>query len=216
MWLRLPACLLGNLLALVLSIPILSLVVLAAALARSPFLLLSGTVLFLGILPNPATAGLQAMMHGAANREPLVGIGEQMAGLRAYWFLALRAWILSAIITVFLIGNVAFYAGHSTPASRALAVLFLALFPVWLSVHLLLYPILLELDEPRILLAYRNAAVIVIAHPFTVMLASLLWICVLTITSMTGIVGLIGLAIGAGIQQHAGYRLLKTFGRKSG
>ena len=88
-----------------------------------------------------------------------------------YWRVSLRAWLIAAAITIVCVLNIAFYATEgANPAARLHAVaapLFvvwtLILF-LWLGIHLYVAPLLLAQAEARVLLAYRNAAVIMLAE----------------------------------------------------
>jgi len=103
----------------------------------------------------------------------------------------------------------AFYATQAAnPATRLHAVaapLFvvwtLILF-LWLGIQLYVAPLLLAQAEARVLLAYRNAAVIMLSRPVASLTVSLVWLGALVFTSATGLATVIGLALAASIQQN--------------
>jgi hypothetical protein len=68
-------------------------------------------------------------------------------------------------------------------------------------------PLLLAQVEPRALLAYRNAAVMMLSRPVASLNASLIWLGALVFTSATALATIIGLALAASIQQNA-FRLV--------
>jgi hypothetical protein len=74
---------------------------------------------------------------------------------------------------------------------------------LWLGVHLYVAPLLLAQVEPRALLAYRNAAVMMLSRPVASLNASLIWLGALVFTSATALATIIGLALAASIQQNA-------------
>ena len=53
------------------------------------------------------------------------------------------------------------------------------------------------------LLAYRNAAVIMLSRPVASLTVSLIWLGALVFTSATALATIIGLALAASIQQNA-------------
>ena len=57
------------------------------------------------------------------------------------------------------------------------------------------------------LLAYRNAAVVMLSRPLASLTLSLIWLGVLVFTSVTALATIIGLALAASIQQNS-FRLL--------
>jgi hypothetical protein len=63
-------------------------------------------------------------------------------------------------------------------------------------------PLLLAQTEPRALLAYRNAAVIMLSRPVASWAVILVWLGVLVFTSATALATVIGLALAASIQQN--------------
>jgi hypothetical protein len=74
---------------------------------------------------------------------------------------------------------------------------------LWLGVHLYVAPLLLAQAEARVLLAYRNAAVIMLTRPVASLTVSVIWLGVLVFTSFTALATIIGLALAASIQQNA-------------
>ena len=77
----------------------------------------------------------------------------------------------------------------------------------WLGVNMYVAPLLLAQEEARVLLAYRNAAVIMLSRRVASLTVSLIWLGALVITSATALATVIGLALAASIQQNA-FRLL--------
>jgi ABC-type Mn2+/Zn2+ transport system permease subunit len=63
-------------------------------------------------------------------------------------------------------------------------------------------PLLLAQTEPRALLAYRNAAVILLSRPVASWGLILVWLGVLVFASATALATVIGLALAASIQQN--------------
>ena len=198
----------GNVLAMLLSLPIVLVTIVAAFVVHSLSLVPLGIALLVGALPNPACMGLQTLARELA-RGHTADFGEQWQGLRMYWRVSLRAWSIAAAIAITCVLNMAFYATQAAnPATRLHAVaapLFvvwtLILF-LWLGIQLYVAPLLLAQAEARVLLAYRNAAVIMLSRPVASLRVSLVWLGALVFTSATGLATVIGLALAASIQQN--------------
>ncbi len=203
----------GNVLAMLLSLPIVLVSVVAAYAFHSLSLVPLGVALLVGALPNPACMGLQTLTRELA-RGDTANLREQWQGLRTYWRVTLRAWLIAAAISITCVLNMAFYGTQAAdPAARLHAVaapLFvvwtLVLF-LWLAIHLYVAPLLLAQAEARVLLAYRNAAVTMLSRPVASLVVSLIWLGTLVFTSFTALATVIGLALAASIQQNT-FRLL--------
>jgi hypothetical protein len=198
----------GNVLAMLLSLPIVLVSIVAASAVHSLSLVPLGIALLVGALPNPACMGLQTLARELA-RGQTADLREQWQGLRMYWRVSLRAWLIAAAVALTCVLNMAFYGTQAAnPAARLHAVaapLFvvwtLILF-LWLGVNLYVAPLLLAQAEARALLAYRNAAVIMLSRPVASVTVSLVWLGALVFTSATALATVIGLALAASIQQN--------------
>jgi hypothetical protein len=203
----------SNVLATLLSLPVVFALIAVAFVVHSLSVMPLGLALLVGVLPNPASLGLQTIArelahgHGAA-------FGEQWEAFRAHWRVGLRAWLIGASVTAVLALNVVFWATQVTNAGSRLHAVSAPLFLVWalfllfwLGAHLYVAPLLLAQEEPRALLAYRNAAVLMLSRPVASWTAIVAWLGVLVFTSATALAAVIGLALAAAIQQNT-FRLL--------
>jgi hypothetical protein len=110
---------------------------------------------------------------------------------------------------------VAFWATQAANPATSLHAVAAPLFLVWalillfwLGIHLYVAPLLLAQAEPRVLLAYRNAAVLMLSRPVASWTVILIWLGALVFTSTTALATIIGLALAASIQQNTLKRLL--------
>jgi hypothetical protein len=197
----------GNLLAMLLSLPIVLALIVVAFFAHSLSVVPLGIAVLVGALPNPACMGLQTLARELARGDTL-NFGEQWQGLRTYWRVSLRAWLIAAAITIICALNVAFWATQASNPATSLHAVAAPLFLVWalillfwLGVHLYVAPLLLAQAEARVLLAYRNAAVLMLSRPVASWTAILIWLSVLVFTSATALATVIGLALAVFIQQ---------------
>src|SRR6478672_8015365 len=89
----------SNLLAMLFSLPIVLVVIAVAFFVHSLSLVPLGIAVLVGALPNPACMGLQTLARCLARREQ-TDCREQWQGLRAYWRVGLRAWLIAAATTI--------------------------------------------------------------------------------------------------------------------
>jgi hypothetical protein len=198
----------GNLLAMLLSLPIVLVSIIVAFSVHSLSVVPLGIAVLVGALPNPACMGLQTFARELA-RGQVPEFGDQWQGLRTYWRVGLRAWVMAAAITIICALNAAFYATRAAKAdtgwhtiAASMSVVWTLILLLWLGVHLYVAPLLLAQAEARVLLAYRNAAVIMLTRPVASLTASVIWLGVLVFTSATALATIIGLALAASIQQN--------------
>ena len=198
----------GNLLAMLLSLPIVLAVVIVAFYVHSLSVVPLGIAVFVGALPNPACMGLQTLARELPHGHT-PDLGQQWQAIRTYWRVGLRAWLIAAAITIVLALNAAFYATQAANPSSGLHEVAMPLFLVWallllfwLGLHLYVAPLLLAQVEPRALLAYRNAAVMLLSRPVASWTVILIWLGALIFTSVTALATIIGLALAASIQQN--------------
>jgi uncharacterized membrane protein YesL len=166
-------------------------------------------VVAIAVLPNPATAGVQYVTHELARGEA-VFLSDQWDGLRRFSALALRAWLLSLLVTVVILANIALYLRAHFPLALPLALIWLYILVVWLAALVYVYPLIVEQRVRRVLLVYRNAFIMAASRPMFTIVTLLLWLAVLLLTAGTTGIVVVGLAIGAAIQQNAAAALLPT------
>jgi hypothetical protein len=199
----------GNVTAIVLSLPIIVIVLLLATFSRSLSYVPLGIAVLVGMLPNPACMGLQTLARELAYGES-PELSDQWRGLREYWRTALRAWLVSAAVTAVCFLNVAFYATQAASHTSSLrgvagplSILWGLLLLSWLAIHVYVTPLLQAQDEPSVLLAYRNALVLMVSRPLASIVVIPVWLALLVATSATGLVTIVGLALAASLQQNA-------------
>src|SRR5919199_5265317 len=120
----------SNLLAMLLSLPVVLVLIVVAFYVHSLSVVPLGIAVLVGALPNPACMGLQTLARELA-RGRAADLREQWQALRTYWRGGLRAWLIAAATTVIFALNVAFYATQpATPPYRLHAVA-MPLFLLW-------------------------------------------------------------------------------------
>jgi len=126
------------------------------------------------IVPGPpATAGLYYLAYRIVH--------EQRVGFGFFWEEAKRrfgkSWQLAGIdllVLLILLVNFHFYAQLSSPLRYA-AILWIYLLLFWLAVQIYLFPLLFEMEEPRLTWLLRNAVLLPLVRPgYTLLLLILL------------------------------------------
>jgi hypothetical protein len=204
----------ANVTAVILSIPLLLALAALSFALHSYALIPLGIIILLGILPSPTSCGLQFLASELAHGE-MVSLSDLRTGLRDYWRVALRTWLVSLAVMVLILVNLAFYAGQISStgsplhavAGPATALWVFALL-LWTAMHLYVFPLLLAQEDRSLRTTYRNALVIVVSRPLFTVIVLLAWLLILTFTAFTGLSSVIGLVLAAALQQDAMARLL--------
>ena len=133
------------------------------------------------ITAPPAAAGLfYATRMVALRRE--VSWRTFFDGFRDYFWLSWRWGLVNIFVTALFVSNILFYAGREGSWADWIQGAFLALFILWLCSSLYIFPLLLEQDDRRVWIAWRNNLILMIKSPgiFFGMGAVLLGIAVLS------------------------------------
>lgn len=206
--------LLANLTAAALSLPFVALLAAAVMPLRVGSMALPIIGVLLGVLPSPATAGLQHMCRRMVQREP-TSAGDQWEGLRLHAPSVMVFWVISFTGTAVIAANLAVYGGSHLVVFRLLQMLWFYILLFWLAVHLYVYPLLLRQEQQRPLLVYRNAFIMMARRPLFTAVVAALWLLVLLVSVTAGPILIVGFALSAAIQQIAATRLLTLFNATS-
>ena len=117
-------------------------------------------------LPLPVISGALCFVTNQIVRGKSVGWGTFGYGLRRYWAKSLVVWGINLVALVLFVSNLQFYGVvlEGTWTYFALSA-WLVLGIYWLLVQIFWFPMILELENERILLALRNALTMVIITP---------------------------------------------------
>jgi uncharacterized membrane protein YesL len=200
---------LGNLAALALNVPI-GLVVLLIGLpfagtadggvAQWLLVTIAWMMLF---LPTPGNVALSGLALVAAGPDA-PRFAQFRTSLRTHWRLALRCLVISLIVLVALMANIYFYAVLSSGWLRFVSIAWLYGTLFWLSLHIYLVPLLVYVNEPRLLDLYRRAAFVALGHPaYTIVLLIVLLLVGLVSVVFLPVYVLITGAFVSLVQAHA-------------
>ncbi|GAC1445739.1 MAG: hypothetical protein NVSMB52_08070 [Chloroflexota bacterium] len=209
----------ANLVAMVLSVPVLLAISVLALGLHHANVLPFGVALFIGILPNPATAGLHVGM-----RNLLIGdyitVRVQWEALKEYHRAATKTWLTSAALSIALAANLIFYVHLASSGGASfriittcLALIWAGILYFWICMHLYVFPLLLQQESRRIVVVYRNASLMVLSRPLFTSIVAPVWVLVVLFASASGLATVIGLAVSVAIQHSAFTRLLPQFKR---
>ncbi len=96
-------------------------------------------------------------------------------GIKEYWAKSYLLALLNVLAAVLFYANMRFYGQMNASWASVIQGLFVGLFVIWCLIQIYVFPMLMEQQEPRLLLALRNAAFLAFASPIpTIVLAVLL------------------------------------------
>jgi hypothetical protein len=199
----------GNLAAVALNLPIALVALLVGLLFAStgeqpstPWLV-AVIAFFLAFLPTPGNVALAGVTQVAAGPDiPRLRLFRQ--ALRTNMGIASRCTVVSVLVLVGLLWNVAFYVnlGPGWPLLVTIIWLYATLF--WFGMHLYLVPLLVHVVEPRVFDLYRRAALVCIGHGgYTLVLLVPLLIVTAAAVVFTPVYVLLGQAFVSLAQAHA-------------
>lgn len=116
-------------------------------------------------------------------------------GVGLHWKRALLWLVVNVAVAAAVVWNILFY-GENFSGNWVVLMqgVWLALALFWLLMQIYFWPMLIQLEEPRLWTAWRYAAMLIIANPFYAFFVSTFTLLVLIISLLTGVV----LAIAGG------------------
>ena len=154
-------------------------------------------------LPTPGNVALAGLTRIAAGPD-VPRFEEFRTALAAHWRLALGCFVVSLVITSVLAANVYFYAAFGEGWVRLASIVWLYATVFWLSLHLYLAPLLVHVQQPRLLDLYRRAAFVALGHPgYSVLLLLLVLLLALLSVIFLPAYVILGTAFVSLVQAHA-------------
>jgi hypothetical protein len=125
---------------------------------------LAGSLLL--ALPLPIVSGALCFVTNQASRGKIVRWGTFVTGLRCYWAKSLIVALINLVVLILIATNVQFYAVVLQGTWTNFAVIaWLVVGIYWLLTQMFWFPMILELENEKVLLALRNALAMVIITP---------------------------------------------------
>lgn len=116
------------------------------------------------ITAPPATAALYAITREIGYRRNM-GWRDFFTYMGQYFVIGWRWGILNLIAAFLILLNIWFYDNLGVSAAPILRVLWIVIGIIWLIIQQYTFPLMLEQEKPRVLLATRNAVVLSLRHP---------------------------------------------------
>lgn len=167
---------------------------LSILLALAPLLLLGsanfGLALGLSLLlsiPIPIVSGALCWVTNQIAHERAVGWDTFVSGLRLYWRKSLAVALINLIVLILIVANLQFYAVYLEGTWTNFAVAAWILLGIyWYIAQIYWFPMILELESEKVLLALRNALSLVLVSPgFSIVLAIILLIITILCIGLT-------------------------------
>jgi hypothetical protein len=125
---------------------------------------LAGSLLL--ALPLPMVSGALCFVTNQASRGKIVRWGTFVTGLRCYWAKSLVVALINLVVLALIAINIQFYAVVLQGSWTSFAVIaWLVVGIYWLLTQMFWFPMILELENEKVLLALRNALAMVIITP---------------------------------------------------
>jgi uncharacterized membrane protein YesL len=160
----------------------------------------------------PATAGMLYLTNQVAHHKT-VEFSMFFQGFKKFFW---KSWLLALInimVAILFYSNYTFYGRYNAQWAAIVRGLFVGLAALWLLIQMYVFPMLLEQEKPRLLLALRNAAYMTFASPIISLVIGICAVVLMAISvglalplalAMMAVIGLVG--------NHAVLALLLHFG----
>ena len=165
----------------------------AVALPVLALLLLSGldqvwalAVSLLLLVPLPIVSGALCFVTNQVSRGKAAGWGIFALGIRRYWTKSLVVAVINLVVLVLLLTNLQFYGLMEGAWTNFVVSIWLVLGLYWLLVQVFWFPMILELENEKTFLAFRNALAMVLVTPgFSITLGIVLLVLGLLCVALT-------------------------------
>jgi len=136
-----------------------------------------GTLVLEALLMPPATAGMLHLTNQVAHHKS-IEFGLFFEGMKKYFWKSWLFMLLNLVAAAIFYTNFQFYGGSDAQWAVIVRGLFVGLAVMWCLVQIYVFPMLLEQQEPRLLMALRNAAFLAFASPITTLVLAILMLLV--------------------------------------
>ena len=132
---------------------------------QNPIAIIAG--LALGILAFPVTTvGIYYVANRVAHAKTF-HFSDFIEGIKKLWWRALLWLLINAVFAFLVRANVLFYPSAFEGSWVALVLGFwIAIFLFWIMMQIYFWPLLVTQEESKMLVAWRNAAYLILANPF--------------------------------------------------
>ena len=131
----------------------------------------------------PALAGVYYVTNQLAHGRYRTEWRDFFVGFRRYFVKSWQLLLADLFLLLLIVSNIIFYTSMPNEIVRLVSILWWYLLAFWLGLQIYLFPLLMEQEDERLLLVFRNAIVLTLRHPFFT-IAFLLVILLLLVISL--------------------------------
>jgi hypothetical protein len=177
-----------------------------------PIVIIPVALLSLGIFAV-TTAGIYYVTSRVAHAKTF-HFYDFVEGIKIYWWRALLWLLINMLVVALIIMNLRFYPTVFEGIwTLFVSGLWLALLVFWLTMQVYYWPLVIQQEEPKLLLGWRNAAYLVLANPFYAFFAVSFTIVLLGISvALTLPFVFVGMGLQGLLGNNAVLKLLFSFG----
>jgi hypothetical protein len=138
-------------------------------------------------LPLPIVSAGLCFVANQVTRAKAVSFHTFASGARRYWRKGLAVAAINVVVLLLIASNLRFYSVALEGAWTSLALgAWLVLAGYWLLVQIYWFPLILEMEDDRVMLGLRNALVLVIVSPgFSIAIGLLMFLLLVAGTLLT-------------------------------
>ncbi|MGA9350832.1 MAG: DUF624 domain-containing protein, partial [Anaerolineae bacterium] len=165
----------------------------------------------------PALAGVYYVTNHLAHGRYRTEWRDFFVGFRRYFAKSWQVLLADLFLLLLIVSNISFYTSMPNQILRLVSILWWYLLAFWLGLQIYLFPLLMEQEDKRLLLIFRNAIVLTLRHPFFT-IAFLLVILLLLVISLALVAPIVVLLISlvAFLSNRALLTLIGKYPEKAG
>jgi uncharacterized membrane protein YesL len=142
----------------------------------------------------PAWAGVYYVTNHLAHGRYRTEWRDFFVGFRQYFAKSWQVLLADLFLLLLIVSNISFYTSMPNQILRLVSILWWYVLAFWLALQIYLFPLLMEQEDKRLLLIFRNAIVLTLQHPFFT-IAFLLAILLVLVISVALTVSIVMLSI---------------------
>lgn len=145
---------------------------------------LAFVALALPLLTLPAAWAALVRVSQLAQTTPDADINDFWEAFKAHIKQGLILGLISVLLVIINVSNLISYQGDNSPLMWMLRGLWIGTLFVWFTLQIYVWPLYYEMENPRLLTAYRNAIVMFLRNPFFTLM---LWGVMLVIGALSSL-----------------------------
>ena len=165
----------------------------------------------------PALAGVYYVANQLAHGRYTLTWRDFFVGFRQYFAKSWQVLLADLALLLALVANIEFYSGMANEILRSISIVWLYLTAYWLVLQIYLFPVLMEQNDKRLLLVFRNAIVLTVKHPvFTIILFVIILLLLLISVALAVPMVLLSISLVAFLGNRAVLVLIGEYPERAG